>query len=335
MCCFPLFYGWKPSSIVSTRARTVPGRIVGVRLRSPIGVSLAVMLAACSGSSVPPSTEGGCHATKFEERSLIVCRPSGAPALVLIVLHGRSQNADEMQQMTRIDQPATDAGLATVYANGVGGRWGDDTFTSTARPDGDLDVEYLDHLIVELQRRGIAKSASVGIVGFSNGASMALRYASQRPGNVRAAVAVAGQLPLDPATQPQGRVPVMVVQGDSDPIRPYETGVPATPARVDDSPTPTMSTPATIDAFVRLADAGTLARTTAQLNSDAGDGTTVTQQTWSDRDGIAATLYTVNGGGHTWPDAAMIPASFADYGRTSRDVDASELAVEFVDGVRL
>lgn len=177
-----------------------------------------------------------------------------------------------MQQMTRIDEPATDAGLATVYANGLDGRWGDDTFTSTERPDGDLDVEYLDHLIV--------------------------------------------------------------VQGDSDPIRPYATGVPATPERVNDSPTPTMSTPATMDAFVRFAAADSLSQTTVELNSDDSDGTTVREQTWADGDGVAATLYTVRGGGRTWPHAALTPAAFADYGRTSRDIDASQLAVDFVVGAQ-
>jgi polyhydroxybutyrate depolymerase len=44
------------------------------------------------------------------------------------------------------------------------------------------------------------------------------------------------------------------------------------------------------------------------------------------REGAEVRLYTVEGGGHTWPSGARRPRHF---GRTSRDIDATELIWRF------
>ena len=116
--------------------------------------------------------------------------------------------------------------------------WGDDTFTSPTRPVGDEDVAFLDALVRELRADPRIDDGPIGVVGFSNGASMALRYTSEHPDEVRAVVSVAGQLPRDPAIRPSGRVPLLEVYGTADPLRPYDSGIPETPGRGPGDPDP-------------------------------------------------------------------------------------------------
>jgi polyhydroxybutyrate depolymerase len=259
-------------------------------------------------TAAAPTCAGGWVAG----RAYVLCSPGGPAEGLVVALHGRGSSAADMQAMTRLEEPAAAAGLAVVYPEGTGGGWGDDTFA------GDGDLVFLDALVDELA------DGPVGVVGFSNGASMALRYASQRPDRVRAVVAVAGQLPRDPAVRPSGRVPLLAVYGSDDPIRPFATGIAAPATRAPGQPTPTLPTPDTVAAF-----AGSATHAGPEPSDpDPADGTHVLTERWTDGQGTVAMLRTVMGGGHTWP-SGRIPAR-ADFGVTSRDLDASAEAVAFV-----
>ncbi|HET6953387.1 MAG TPA: hypothetical protein VFI47_23615 [Acidimicrobiales bacterium] len=143
-------------------------------------------------------------------------------------------------------------------------------------------------------------------------------------------MAVAGQLPRDPAVRPATRVPVLVVHGTADPLRPFGTGAAGSPARAAGQPTPSLSTPDSVAAFVAAAG-GTL-RHAGPVAADPGpgDGTSLATECWADDEGIVAVLLTVEGGGHTWPSALVPPP--AGYGPVSRDLDASAEAVAFLAG---
>jgi polyhydroxybutyrate depolymerase len=274
--------------------------------------------AAPEAPAVPACTTGTVAGRGYE-----LCTPGGqavAEARGLVVaLHGRGASAAEMRAMTGLERPAADAGLAVVYPDGIDGGWGDDSFPTPARPRGDEDVAFLDALVDELGTGG-----PVGLVGFSNGASMALRYAAQRPDRVRAVVAVAGQLPRDPAVRPMGRVPLLAVYGSADPVRSYASGIAEPASRAPGQPTPTLPTPDTVAAF---AGAATHAGPDPS-DPDATDGTTVLTERWRDGEGTVAVLLTVVGGGHTWPSSPELPPP--DFGAPSRDLDASAEAIRFV-----
>lgn len=302
-------------------------------------VALAAALAACGGGDDPesqwpalePTTAPApaapvCEGGTVTGRSYVLCTAGDAPDQGLIVaLHGRGASAAEMQAMTGLEVPAAAAGYAVVYPDGLEASWGDDTFATDTRPVGDEDVVFLDALVAALQSDPRIGDGPVGLVGFSNGAGMALRYAAQRPEVVRAVVSVAGQLPRDPAVRPTGRVPLLSVHGDADPIRPFATGMAEAPTRVQGQSTPTLSTPETVAVF-----AGPDATHAApeRTDPDPGDGTQVLTERWSDDDGTRAVLQTLVGGGHTWPSArTALPAAF---GILSHDLDASAEAVRFV-----
>jgi polyhydroxybutyrate depolymerase len=247
---------------------------------------------------------------------------------LVIAVHGRGSSADDMRAATGLEHPAAAAGLAVVYPEALDGGWGDDTFTGPGRPTGDEDVAFLDALVSDLRADPRIGDRPVGVVGFSNGASMALRYAAERPDDVAAVVAVAGQVPRDPAVRPAARVPLLLVYGTADPVRPFATGIPEPAGRAPGEPTPTLPTADSVAAFVAGAGGAPTHEGPTASDPDPGDGTNLETERWSDGGGTIAVLRTVVGGGHTWPSARVAPR--ADYGPVSRDLDASAEAVAFV-----
>jgi polyhydroxybutyrate depolymerase len=318
-------------------------RAGGARLTVVVIALLAVGLAACgddsgedtSGATTTTaaagstSSESTCEDGTFGGRRYILCTSTQAERQGLVVaLHGRPSPPEELEQGTELHQIGAEHGLAVVYPQGIDARWGDDTFTSPNRPAGDEDVVFLERLIAELRQDPRIDHEPIGIVGFSNGASMALRYAAERPTDVRAVV-VAGQLPLDPAIRPTGRVPLLEVYGTADPLAPFDTGQPQTPGRGPQDPTPTLSTPETVAAFVSMAGGAVGHEGPEEVDPDPGDGTRLRIERWVDGAGTVAVLLAVVDGGHTWPSARG-QFTGGGLGLISKDIDASADAIAFI-----
>ena len=282
-------------------------------------------------SVAPNAAEASCEEGSLDDRAYILCATAGSSDQGLVVaLHGRGSSADEMRTVTQLDRHAADAGLAVVYPQAIDGGWGDDTFRSPARPVGDEDVAFLDALVRELRADQRIDDGPIGVVGFSNGASMALRYTSEHPDDVRAVVSVAGQLPRDPAVRPSGRVPLLEVYGTADPLRPYDVGVRETPGRGPGDPTPTLPTGDTIGAFVAMGLGTSEHEVLVVTDLDPTDGTSVRTERWTDRRGTLAVLRSIVGGGHTWPSSRGQFSGGENFGVTSSEVDASAEAIAFV-----
>lgn len=276
----------------------------------------------------PVGTEPTCEDGTLADRSFILCTAGDTADQDLVVaLHGRGSSAREMRSGTGLDHIAAGEGLAVVFPDGIEGGWSDDTFTMPTRPAGDEDVTFLDDLIGQLRTDPrIADGGTVGVVGFSNGASMALRYAVERPDDVRAVVAVAGQLPRDPAIRPTRPVPLLEVYGTADPVRGYDTGIPDAPDRQPGDPTPTLPTGETVAAFVGAAGSPA-PEGPEETDPDPDDGTRLRTERWTGDDGTVVVLHSIVDGGHTWPSS---PAGDQPCGVVSRDLDASAAAIAFV-----
>jgi polyhydroxybutyrate depolymerase len=308
--------------------------------------AVAVLAASCTpggGHPGPTPDDPTCEDQTLVGRTVVVCAVAGVPDQELVIaLHGRGSSGAEMRTFTQLERYAAEEGLAVAYPNGMDGGWGDDTFRTPTRPAGDEDVRFLDDLIDELQASPvIADDGPVGVVGFSNGGSMALRYSIERPDDVRAVVAVAGQLPRDPAIRPaagsasaSGRaVPLLGFYGTADPLRNYDTGIPEPPVRQPGQSTPTLSTPDTIAAFVGSAP---LVEGPTESDTDPSDGTRLRTERWASAStststsegGVDVLWHTLIDGGHTWPSAhAPHPPS---YGTVSHEIDASAEAIAFI-----
>jgi polyhydroxybutyrate depolymerase len=88
-----------------------------------------------------------------------------------------------------------------------------------------------------------------------------------------------------------------------------------------------LSAPATVDFWVRANRCSSAVERETLPDRDPSDGMRIVREHWTvGRDGSAVLLYTIEGGGHTWPSGARRPRSF---GRTCRDIDATELMWSF------
>jgi polyhydroxybutyrate depolymerase len=275
-------------------------------------------------------SEPTCEDGTFEDRHFILCTAGDAADQGLVVaLHGRGSSAQEMQAVTRLDRAAAEAGLAVVFPDAIDGGWGDDTVTTPSRPTGDEDVIFLDDLVDQLRSDRRIDDRPVGVVGFSNGASMALRYGVERSDAVRAVVSVAGQLPRDPSIRPTKPVPLLEIYGTGDPIRSYDAGIPDTGDRQPGQPTPTLPTTETVAAFVAVLGSP---QHEGPVETDPAptDGTRLRTERWVGADGTTVVLQAIVDGGHTWPSASAPLAAGATFGPVSDDLDASTEAIAFL-----
>jgi polyhydroxybutyrate depolymerase len=288
---------------------------------------------AVDEATTTTTSEPACEDRTLGDRSYILCTSDerGGEQDLVVALHGRGSSAAELQAATELDRLADARGLTIAFPESLDGGWGDDTFTSPGRPTGDEDLDFLREMIRELRAEPGIADDGIGLVGFSNGASMALRYASQLPGLIGEVVAVAGQLPRDPAIRPTARVPLLVMYGTADPIRSYDQGIPDAPDRQPGDPTPTLPTVETVEAFVRASPTGEPQHEgPVESDPDPADGTTIRTERWSDGQGTLAVIQAVVGGGHTWPSARAAFAGSERFGPTSQDLDASAEALDFI-----
>ncbi|KYK16515.1 MULTISPECIES: alpha/beta hydrolase family esterase [Streptomyces] len=264
-------------------------------------------------------------------RTYLLHRPASAdgPRPLVIAFHGRGSHAAELREQSALEKAAGARGMLVAYPEGIDAGWGAGTAKTPQRPDPGLDVRFTEALIEHLVRTERADPERVYVAGFSNGGSMALRIAAERPGLVAAAASVAGQLPTGAAAvEPTGAVPVMVVYGADDPVRPIG-GWPSPPPDPEEPILPSRSARETAQAFAEAGGAGapvtekekgydrTVWRPRNASGPDAGAGAGAG----------AVQLLVVHGGGHTWPGSSFVPDK--RLGPTSDALDATDTILDF------
>ncbi|MFD7834266.1 alpha/beta hydrolase family esterase [Streptomyces sp. NPDC059761] len=258
-------------------------------------------------------------------REYLMHRPAadgGGPRPLVIAFHGRGADAENLRRQSGLDRAAEARGMLLVYPEALGKAWGAGTAPTDRRPDPDADVRFTEALVAELVRTGRADPHRVYVAGFSNGGSMALRMAAQRPDLVAGAASVSGELPTGAAAvKPTGPVPVLIVYGAEDPVRPL-AGLPSPgPAAPGEEPiTATMSARAGAEAFAAAGGAGS----PAEEGRPGYDSVT-----WpAGPAGATVRLLVMHGAGHTWPGSAVPPPS--GFGSVSTALDASATVLDFL-----
>ncbi|WP_434591569.1 alpha/beta hydrolase family esterase [Streptomyces sp. A5-4] len=256
-------------------------------------------------------------------REYLLHRPAGGagPRPLVVAFHGRGSDAEELRGVSRLEKAAAARGMLVAYPEGLRDAWGAGSAATKERPDPDADVRFAEALVGELVRAGRADPERVYAAGFSNGGAMALRVAAQRPGLIAGAAAVSGQLPAGRAVvRPTGAVPVMIIYGEKDPVRPLGGLLRPGPAPAGEEPiTPTMSARDSVAAF---ADAGGARGPVTK--SAAGYDRTV----WGPGPaGAAVELLVMHGAGHTWPGSTITPPK--GFGRISTALNAADTIVDF------
>ena len=234
-----------------------------------------------------------------------------------------------MISITHFGPIADEEGFVVAYPDGLSLGWNDGRDETPAGQRGADDVGFLSALIDHLVATYSVDPARVYVTGLSNGAMMSFRVGCELAGKVAAIAPVAGLHPdALGACKPVRPVPVMIFAGSADPLVPYAGG-----AIVGDRGRVLSAA----DTFARWAaiDGCTAEVIASDEPHTAPEDKTRTrrQEHASCAGGARVVLYTVEGGGHTWPlGKQYLPENVI--GRTSREVDASRVMWRFFAGVR-
>ena len=188
---------------------------------------------------------------------------------------------------------------------------------------------FLHTLIAALLFEFALDPARVYVTGMSNGGLMAYRLACELADQIAAIAPVAALMPADLACAPSRPIGVLVIAGTSDPLVPYQGGAVKALFRE-------RGYVRSADETVRLwaqANGCTAAPKVMMLPSvDPSDSTRIRVTQY---EGCAApvALYTVEGGGHTWPGGMQyLPPRMI--GDTSQQIDANRVMWEFFQSIQ-
>jgi polyhydroxybutyrate depolymerase len=295
-----------------------------------VAIALLVSGLSCSPSDRAPLATASLEAGTLEhdglQRTFWVYAPDtlASPAPLVLALHGGGGTGKGMCSMAGgLMTVAEDHGFLLVCPDGVERHWNDGRGIDDWRAHAEQidDVGFLAALVDHLSRQWAIDRGAIFVTGISNGGLMSYRMACERADLVRAIAAVTASLPEALACEPSEPISILIVNGTQDPLVPYDGGeitvLRRTLGRV-------LSTEDTYRFWAEFDKCPGPAAVTDEPDVDPGDGTEVQRAVLDPcADGTRVELYTIFGGGHTWPGGPQyLPAWIV--GRVSRDLNASE-----------
>jgi polyhydroxybutyrate depolymerase len=248
---------------------------------------------------------------------------------MVILLHGTSGTVQSIEDYTGMVPAAGQRGYAVLTPQGVGAddgtvptHWTVPGFDPPGSAD---DVAYVSGLVDTVTRAYCVDASRVFATGISAGAAFATELACKT--DLLAGIAPVAGLNLVPPCQNAAPLTVLAIHGTDDALVAYDgVGTEAGAVGVDgSSPTPAPTEPAEptdpaaapdptqpLRPFYNGAIGADVARWAAALGCTASTpgqvSTDVSTETYTAcRAGVTVALWTVQGGGHTWPGAAVVP----------------------------
>ena len=245
-------------------------------------------------------------------------RDPARPAPLVISMHGAGGWGAVQMRTSGWNRLADEHGFLVVYPSGVAGGgprvW-------EVNPGRGLmkDVRFISDLIDDLETRYDIDPSRIYANGLSNGGGMSWALSCTLSHRIAAVglVGAARTLPWDWCTD-RKPVPVITFHGTADSIVPYAGGT----SWVFDKRWPN----------VEEWTANWARRNHCEPNPVESEfAENVTRLEYTDcSTGADALLYSIEGGGHTWPGGEPLPEWFL--GPTNREIDATRLMWEFFEG---
>jgi polyhydroxybutyrate depolymerase len=191
--------------------------------------SVVVILAMVGGALVLPSSASPT-ANRPYGLKVPAGYDAGHPAPLVVLLHGYTADGERQAAYFGLPAEADKAGFLLATPNGTRDLMGNRFWNATDAccdwfHTGVDDVAYIDAVIDEITARYAVDPARVFVVGHSNGAFMANRYACDRSNRVAAIVALAGMQWKDQShCRPTSPVSVLHVHGRNDETVKYDGG---------------------------------------------------------------------------------------------------------------
>jgi poly(3-hydroxybutyrate) depolymerase len=308
-------------------------------------------------------------------RTFVVHPPKGYDSQqhypVVILLHGRNQNADDMARLTHFNQLADKNGVIAVYPNALRGQWnigvrpeqpamamgprgggrrggwggggypgggggypgggggyprggqgGGQNPEERNKPEPADDVAFLSHMIDELATKYSIDTRRIYATGLGDGGFMALRVGCSMADRVAAIAAVSATLPKTMICLPSRPVPTLFIDGTDDPIDSYGGGT-YKPGHFA-----VLSAEDSAKTWAKFDRCGEKPAQ-EKLPAPEKGGKEIKTFTYSGcHDNAEVVLYSVKGGGNTWPGGEQY-SSEKEVGKTS-DLNANEIIWSFL-----
>ena len=238
------------------------------------------------------------------------------PTPLVISLHGGAMWPAAQMETSQWNRVADEHGFIVVYPSGVSGE-GPRAWRGGGGAGLMSDVRFISELIDTLGAHYNIDPTQVYANGLSNGGGMAFELSCTLSDRIAAVGMVATAIFLPWSSCPDRRaVPMIAFHGTADRAARYHGGKSWVARRYVFPDIPTW-----------IANWGRRNRC-APKAVDVAVAMDVTRRTYTNcANGAAVVLYTIEGGGHTWPGGGPMPEWFA--GATSNSVDASSLMWAF------
>ena len=263
--------------------------------------------------------DNGSFVSSGEKREYLLYVPKSydrsRPTPLVISMHAAGLWGAAQKETSRWNDLADRKGFIVVYPSGVGGK-GIRVWRADAGDDLKKDVRFISELIDTLSAAYNIDSTRIYANGLSNGGGMSFALSCTLSNRIAAVgmVAAAQTLPWRWCTD-ERPVPMIAFHGTADPDIPYNGGSSWISAR----PFPNVRGWAAKWARRNRCDP------TPVESIVAAD---VTRRAYGRcANGAVVVLYTVRGGGHSWPGGKPLPEWFV--GRTTGSIDATSLMWAF------
>ena len=228
---------------------------------------------------------------------------------LVISMHGAGLWGAAHRETSQWNVVAEREGFIVVYPSGAAGAglrvWHVERGGGLVK-----DVTFISELIDTLEAKYNIDPARIYANGLSNGGGMSFALSCTLSDRIAAVGMVAAAQTLAWRwCKDNHPVPMIAFHGTADPVVPYNGG------RLWISPRPFPSVPAWTVNWARRNRCGS-------TPTDSVVASDVTRREYTNcADNAAVVLYTIQGGGHTWPGGKPLPEWFV--GSTSRSIDAS------------
>ncbi|MEU6727546.1 hypothetical protein ABZ917_27910 [Nonomuraea wenchangensis] len=275
-----------------------------------------------SGCSAAPRLRAGRHTMTHDglRRTFLLAVPKGkGPHPVLLDLHGLGSDAAQESFYSRLAVEGPRRGYVVATPQAADGRMGW-TLPGTSGPD---DAGFLAALLDRLESGLCVDRGRAFAAGMSYGAAMSAALICALDGRLAGVGAVGGLSVARPCDRPLPTT-LLAFHGTADRAVPYRGGHPF--------PDATGALRALADLVV-LPPVERAAGDWARALGCSGRATTrpatgVRLRTWTSCPaGATVRLYTLDGGGHTWPGSVEVPR----LGATARNLDATALILDAFD----
>jgi len=258
------------------------------------------------------------------------------PLPLLFNLHGGGGRAKRTPKLTfnRFNDLADEKGFIVIYPQGIERQWNDgrkDKGVTAWREDID-DVGFITEIISRMKSTYNIDEQRIFTTGMSNGGFMSTRLACEKSDIFRGAAIVTAQISDSyyPKCQPSQALGILVMNGTNDPLVPYEGGDIVV---LNQNRGSIISTEDYVAFWAKNNNCKNQNPNQNLPNINRRDGSTVTKREYSDCDqGGALQLYTINGGGHTWPGGKQYWTKKM-IGTTNKDINACDVIWAFFESL--